>query len=712
MPTTLENVFYQDHAVKLNPACLIEYNMNDLIDGISVSNVEVDSGYTSDAAYRAQITHEDYSTFPHGADVSYKSDGPIPFKKLFPLDSVVQPMRPSSCGIKYSIPGIGDNLSVGTGGDIIQAYNAVPYPTDKPRIYYPGISNAYKYWVGAKNKNIALKVTYKHDSTSWTASKKSGSIPVGNKYALANKIVIKFEKYHSKPISAWVSITKSNGEVVPNVALTLTDFGAEWNGEVAIYYNGTTWSKNVPTSYSNTQEIKSVQLDALVSQGITPSADIGVIEISARLVKDISSDLISMSINQSSSADDGSALPVGIVNSNTLEMSLANYSQFSSTLIPQVYERTITSFDSTKLYLVKNALLTPFFKIYHPGGAIDTTSSPYDKNLQGEFYIDTYQISEHGDYTITALDGSKQLMDTFCPDILCKDFPSITVIMRLLDSVGFTKYNFNIKKVDGTDDSITNLNHWWTEDTQTVWEALQELCKDSQTNAFFDKNGVLQIYTRNAIYDTSREINWQFTQSQDGGVLPNIISFAKNEIPSSNSVKVLWQTPISSTYIGGGSALWTSPAYSLSAGGLGEDITAGGITGESEEFLINLDTIDPYSKIESFYSYNGFVLIDSEIIEYDAIGYQYVKKNGDFIDNVWISSASDLNQYRSDSKPGAADLSKYQETAFFKPNGKYRIKKDNYGKLVGRGALGTKAIAHYTLEKSKAKNWTVREVAF
>jgi hypothetical protein len=190
------------------------------------------------------------------------------------------------------------------------------------------------------------------------------------------------------------------------------------------------------------------------------------------------------------------------------------------------------------------------------------------------------------------------------------------------------------------------------------------------------------------------------------------MSFAKNEIPSANSVKVLWQTPISSTYIGDSAPLWTSPAYSLGAGGLGESITATGVTDESEEFLINLETIDPYSKIESFYSYNGFVLIDSEIIEYDAIGYQYVKKNGDFVDNVWITSASDLNQYRYDSKPGAADSTKYQETAFFKPNGKYRIKKDNYGKLVGRGALGTKAVAHYTSEESKANSWTVREVTF
>jgi hypothetical protein len=699
MVTALENVFYQDQTVEIKPRCLIEYNMNELIDGVSVFNVEVSSDYTSDAAYRSQIKYK-----KDGVYVDYPSDGPIPFKKLFPLESVVQPFRPSSCGIKYSIPGIGDNQSVGTGGDIIEAYNTISYPTNKPRIYYPGISNKYKYWVGAKNKNVALKVTYKHDSVSWAASKKSGSIPTGNKHALANKIVVKFEKYHSKPINAWISITKSNGEVLPNVALPVNDYGSEWNGELTLYYNGTAWSKNQPTSYSNTQEIKSIQVNAFVPQGITPSADIGVIEISARWIKDISDDLISLSMNESSSGEDGTMLPVGAVNSNTLQMSLANYTR--PLLNVDVYERNITSFNASQIYLVKNAKIIPSFNIYHPNGTLTDSNGKYDNSKQGEFYIDTYSVSEHGDYDISALDGSKFLMETFCPDIICENYPATAILRRLFDSVGFTNYNFNIKLQGDTDDSIINVRYWWTEDTETIWEALQDLCKDSQINAFFDKNGTLQIYTRNAIYDNSREIDWEFFYDQSGGILPNISSFSKIEIPSANSVKVLWQTPIASTYVGDSSKLWDSPPYILAAGGLGKDIEE-----DSEDFVISLDTIDRYSKASTITSFEGFVLIDSEVIEYDAIGYQYTDKEDNFIENEWISSEADLSQYRSFSKAGAADNDNYQETAYFRPNGRYRIKKDQYGTLVGRGALGTTKADHLAADRSYDK-WQVLEVTF
>ena len=709
MPTPLENVFYKNQTVTTDISCLIEYNMNSLIDGVSVSNIEVDSGYTSDAAYRAQISRKDPDD--NTKIIPYPSDAPIPFKKLFPLESVIKEFRPHSSDIKYSIPGIGDNLSVGVGGNKIQRYNEVFYSPTEPRLYYPGISNAYKYWVGAKNKKIALRVTYKHDNTSWTASKNKGSIPTGNKHALTNKIVVRFNKYHSRPASAQVLITKDDN-TISTIGLPVGNPAFDtWTGDIVLYYNGTTWTTTNSGVYDYTQKIKSIELRAMPLQGITPSADIAVIEISARLVKDITSDLISMSINQETSATDESMLPVGVVNSNTMTLSLANYN--STSLKTIVYDRNITQFDTTKLYLAKNVKLTPFFKVYHSAAtyAADPRGS-YDKVNQGEYFIDTYRISEHGEYEITALDGAKILMDKFCPDILCEQYAATAILRRLLDSVGFTNYKFNIS--DTNDSSVPKLAYWHTDDTQTVWEAIQDLCKDFQINAFFDKEGVLQIYTRNVIYNTNRPVNWQFFHgtaydSSDGRIfLPNIISLSKNQIPSANSVKVLWQTPLSSSYTGNSGSLWTSPPYILAAGSLESDMTT-----TSDQFVISLQTIDTFSEQESLFSFNGFVLIDSEIIEYDAIEYQYRKKdeNDNKLYYAWISSPSELSQYRYDSRPGALDINKYQETSNFKPSGKYRVKRDEYNTLVGRGALGTTATEHKTYNKSIEK-WAIRKVSF
>jgi len=696
----LDNVFYNDTSVKTDISCLLEYNMNALIDGVSVENVEVDNTYTSDSAYRAQISYKGVG----GTPVGYPIDGPIPFKKLFPLESVVNAYRPSASGIKYLVPGIGDNFTSKTGVNSAIRYSSIEYPSDKPRLYYPGISTPYKYWLGAKNKNIALKVTYKHDAASWTASKKDGPLPAGNKNAIANKIVVKFEKHHSKPISAWVVITKSNGEVLPNVALPVADQGADWSGEIVLYYNGTAWSSTDPKSYGNTQEIKSIQVNAMVPQVVNTSAAIGVIEISARWIKDVSSDLISMSITQESSSQDASMLPVGDVNSNTLQLDMANYSQASSRFITREYDRNSAYFETGLTYLAKGVKATPYFKVYHPNATY--VSGSYDRVEQGEYFIDTYSISEFGEYSITCLDGAKQLMETMCPDIICQNYPATAIIRRLLDSVGFTKYNMNLFKVNDkvSDDSVPQINYWWTEDTQTVWEALQEICKDIQFNAFFDKSGVLQFYSRNYIYDTNREVNWEFYYDKEGIILPNIVSFSKSEIPSSNSVKIIWSSPITSNYTGNSESLWTSPEYYLTAGGLESAMST-----TSDEFTIGTQTIDPYAKQESLYNFTGFVLIDSEIIEYDAIGYQYTDQEDVFVENVWIESAADISKYRYFAKSGAKDVNNYQETAYFKPNGRYRIKKDDYGKLVGRGALGTTAAAHLTANESMS-NWKVWQV--
>lgn len=709
MPTALENVFYKNQTVVTDVACLIEYNMNALIDGVSVSNIEVDSGYTSDAAYRAQISRKDPDD--DTKKIAYPSDAPIPFKKLFPLESVIQQFRPHSSGIKYIIPGIGDNLSVGVGGDKIEPHNTTEYSLTKSRLYYPGISTAYKYWVGAKNKKIALRVTYKHDSISWAASKNKGPIPVGNKHALANKIVIRFEKYHSRPASAQVIITRSDNTTT-TVGLPVGNPAFDsWTGDIVLYYHGgSTWSTTDSNSYYNTEQIKSIELRATPQQGITPSADIAVIEISARLIKDVSSDLISMSVTQESSSADQSMLPVGMVNSNTLALSLANYN--TSSLKTIIYDRNITSFDATKLYLTKNVKVTPFFKVYHADATyLSDSRGSYDRVNQGEYFIDTYSISEHGEYDIAALDSSKILMEKFCPDILCEQYPVTAILRRLLDSVGFTNYAFNIKE---NDDSIPTLAYWYTDDTKTVWEAIQDLCKDSQINVFCDKEGVLQVYTRNAIYDTSRSADWQFfygssyDYSDNKIILPNIVALDKNQIPSANSVKVLWQTPISSSYTGNSERLWTSPPYILAGGGLDSDMTI-----DSDEFVINLQTVDKFAEQESLFSFNGFVLIDSEIIEYDAIEYQYRKKdeNDNDIYTAWIASEAELAQYRYESRPGALDVNKYQETANFKPSGKYRVKRDQYNNLVGRGALGTTAAEHSTYNKSIEK-WMVRKVSF
>jgi hypothetical protein len=288
-------------------------------------------------------------------------------------------------------------------------------------------------------------------------------------------------------------------------------------------------------------------------------------------------------------------------------------------------------------------------------------------------------------------------METLCPDLLCDNFPVTAVLRNLLDAVGFTNYNFNLAT---NETSVPQIQYWWTDDRKTVWEAIQELCRDIQMNAVIDDDNTLQFYSRDYLYDNARTTAWNFYHNQEGSALPNIISFTKKEIASANIVKVLWQTQLTSNYLGNSGFLWESPTSFLSAGALKNALTE-----TSEEFVIDISTIDAYSRQQSFYNFQVYNLVDEEIIEFDAIGYDFTPLVGGTKQHVWISSASDVSKYRSLAKAGYEDIKKPAETAYFKPSGRYRVKKDENDILVGRGALGTKASAH-SPAITKLEGWT------
>ena len=462
------------------------------------------------------------------------------------------------------------------------------------------------------------------------------------------------------------------------------------SGQITLFYNGTAWSATEPSSYSSPKLIKSIRLQASNPGG---GKVIGVIEVSARWIKDISSDIVSFDIQKESSASSEDILPVGKITANNINIELVKYNESALEYLP--YNRS-QNFDITKTYMVKNAELKPYFSVYHSAGTYGSSGSLYDKVPQGSYYIDSWSIGEMGEVTLNALDGAKYLMETIAPDMLCESYPVTSIIRRLLDSVGFTNYEIRI----ATDDkSIPVINYWWTNGSKTVWQSLQELCRDIQMNAFFDESNILQFTSRDYIYQKAG-IDWSFTYDADGTTLPNIISFEKQEIPSANQVKILWQSQLTSNYAGNSGDLWTDEVSYLSAGGLRSDIAAD-TSPQNTTLAIDVETLDQYSPSSTLYNYAGYVMIDSEIIEYDAIQYQYMPIGGSSYINVWIESSSDVNKYRYLAKPGYDTITK---DAFFRPTGLYRVKT--------RGAFGTTPAYHPASALTGLANWSQRKATW
>ena len=361
-------------------------------------------------------------------------------------------------------------------------------------------------------------------------------------------------------------------------------------------------------------------------------------------------------------------------------MNLVKYNQSSLRVLTYNRDDDWTSSPAPDdvIYFVKNAEVKPHFKIYHSTGAVTEGSLKYDIVEQGTFYLDSHSISEYGDVQIDGLDNSKHLMETLIPDLIYEDAPVTSIIMSILDSIGFSNYNINIvlnNDGESIDTSIPTLRYWWSENNKTVWDCLQELCRDIQMNAFFDENNVFQFYTRDYLYNKAT-VDWAFTYDQDGNTLPNISSFEKKEIASANQVKIIWRTPMSSLYNQNATDLWSSEPSFLIAGGLRKEILSS-TPAELVDFDLDIEGLDSSSEVAFTFGYSGYFLVNSEVFEYDAIQYQYEPLNSTTTQYDFVSSEADWAKYRALSKTG------FQ---YFKPTGKYRIK--------ARALFGSAAATH------------------
>jgi hypothetical protein len=502
------------------------------------------------------------------------------------------------------------------------------------------------------------------------------------KTILTNKIVARFELAHSTP-TTWTIYgngtalaSGTNSDIVPFTTGGNKNYNA---GTVTIYYNGTSWVKTEPSTVSAPVSLTSTR----ITTGAVSGKYIGLIELSPKWYLDATDHLVSFSISKESSTSSEDLMPVGKISANSVSMALVSY---ESTRKLVSFDKTMTM-SSNKIYLYKQMEIKPYIKLYNSGGSLTDSSGAYDRISQGIFYGDTWSFSEYGEISLNALDGAKILQETVATKLLCENFSATAIIRRLLDSIGFTNYKFNIKD---TDKSIITPTYWWTENNKTVWDCLQELCRDTQMTAVFSYDNVLNFYSREWIFDATRNSNWDFRSETSGSNLSNILSFNKNDLPSANQVKVFWNSVLTSNYIQSAQAPWVSDSYFLAAFTLNQNILTSHTAGQYMHLspaVVNEEELGITA-----YNYTGYLAIGSEIIEYDAVNFEYVDLNGtkQFVDLI---SKTDNNKYLGIGQQGT-----------LKPSGKYRIKT--------RGAFNTPISNHYIDAQDIVDSWSGYQVAW
>lgn len=622
---TTKNLIKKGSSIPISASATMEYNLNSMVEYIKATTTPADIVNTYAGA----------------------------FKKLFPIDTIYKPFRPLSPGIKYLVytKDASGNQTDSPRQDLYENPRDVAF-LGKPRLYYPGPEMTYKYWLAPKNTNISVSLEYFSNEAKTTV-----------KLVPANKIVARFETNHDTPLSWTISAVREDNTVISVPGTTLNE-----SGEAVIYYDGVTdtWSTDVPDEYTTTEYLKKITLTA--NNSMTGKL-LGVIELSPRWVISLDSDIVSFTVNKETTADSDSIVPVGVITANYLSLSL--FRQHGDTSRSIIEYNVKDPIDNTKMYLFKNAIIKPYLNIGE-GESLEKVS-------QGVFYTNSWTLSEFGEAAIDATDAAKILQDTMCPQLLVQDSPVTSIIKRVLDAVGFSTYNINIKMTDGKvdDDSIPSLLYWWCDGDKTVWEVLQELCRDIQMNAFVNENNVLNFYSRNVIYDATTPSSWVFTSEEikSGDVVdyaPSIASLSSREIFSANQVTVRYSSASTSVNSSSSQPLWTSSDSFLGAGRLADDIVD-----SSSMFKLIPNTINSERIDKVLDAFSGYVLINDEIIEYDGLWYQYVPVAGGSPVRVLMKSQSDFWKYEALAKPG----SKY-----FYPTGEYNIKT--------RNALGTSKKDH------------------
>lgn len=455
-----------------------------------------------------------------------------------------------------------------------ESINLTTYKSKEPpakRVYMVDKSVPYTYFLSVGNGGVTINYKNKDGSAAQNI--------------LTNKISVRVETGHSL---GTISIGALYNGSIPS------------DGVVDIWYNGTSWTTSQPTNFAQPISISSLTVN------ITGSPNCAIIEVSPKYVVDISNRIVSIEIQKDDSIND-EILPVGILTANSCSIELSTIEKYD--ICQFVRGDNIVS---NKIMLPNNTKIETYFIIN------DTYQIP-----QGVFYINETSANDYGDFTINALDAAKFLQETACPDILMYDAPFQTIIWRLLDSIGFVNYDFT-----KCQEAVLTCRFWWGDRSKTVWQAIQELCRESQTIGYFDEYGKLVFVDRVSFYDNTLSSSWSFRYSDVGNLKPNIVSLDSKIRPTSNVVRVNYKIPTSSNQEASGQPLWTEPAPST--------LFAGPFLGISSGY-INYHKSQVFSDVIPT-RFNSYVLIGDEIIEYDAIqfsspeGVADIKNSGEYLE--------------------------------------------------------------------------------
>jgi hypothetical protein len=418
--------------------------------------------------------------------------------------------------------------------------------------------------------------------------------------------------------------------------------------------------------YRELTYIKGIRL--VVETMNTKDSSFDLIEMSPRLIVNVSDMALDFSIRKPLSDLGTTSLPVGqlLASSGTLTL-FDNEQSFNSnnagSVISKYIDRVIKFSFYEKIRYVdgNNEYLVPIKSLYSEGmPQADANGSTITINLRDLFF---------------------HIESLPAPRMLVTDASLSYAVSTILDYIGFSNYKFY--RLENEEETI--IPYFFIGPDQNVAEVLNQLAVATQSAMFFDEYNDLIVMSKNYLLpeEGDREVDLVLSgnnSQQDTGIvenkkistLPNILSISSQDQKIYNDGKISYTNRYiqrtygslrqanlvdsEKTWIYKPSLLWEvsgtentksindvvskQGSFALSAVPLNSDLS--NIVPTVKDRVVINNTIDIGENVYYLTRYKGYFYANGEVIEYDAAQFSITG-----IGNVWISDDKEYQQYFS-----------------------------------------------------------------
>jgi hypothetical protein len=459
-----------------------------------------------------------------------------------------------------------------------------------------------------------------------------------------------------------------------------------------------------------------IVVDSMTSKDST----FDLIEISPRLVMNLSDKVINYSINKSASDLGLSGLPVGQLVASNGSVNIFDYDQaFNDNNPSSIIAKYVDSHVQFKFYEI----------------IINVNGWDYWVPMK-TLYSDSFPKAdlENKRIAISLRDMYWYLESLTAPEILMTEVSVSSAISLLLDSIGFSNYTF--KRILNEKEMI--MPFFFVAPDKSVAQVLQDLAVSTQTAMFFDEYNNFVMMSKDYIMPTKEQRPTTFAlkgtndlyeeneiknKTADNSKLANVISVSNetNAIYNGGSINytvrhiqrsigtlrqaslledermyaykpaLLWEVSGTENTKSINNEVGTQSSYVLAAIPLNSNLS-NSVPEVKNGIVIN----NTFSLGEAVYwitRYNGYFYSSGEVIKYDAVQY-----NVSGFGNVWIASVEEYQNYFSklpfNGKMYPTGLVRiYSVPNYFEQEGAVKLKNGPVAKH-GRGQFGTTVVEH------------------